>query len=254
MSNEILIYGAIGDWFEELDAKSILDKIKSMKGDITVRLNSPGGDAFDGIAIMNALKNHEGRITIEIDGLAASAASFIAIGAADELIMNEGAMIMIHNAWSLAMGNADELRKTADELEKMSENIANIYANHSSKSLKEIKEAMRNETWFTAKEAKDFGFNVTIDTDKEAEIQNFRMLSVYNHVPDIFRIHAEKPDSKRELEKSLRKLGYSRNESKAIASKAFTEDQCDAGDSDSEMLLDKLEKAIADRKNFLQRR
>lgn len=252
MSNEILIYGAIGDWFEELDAKSILDKIKSMKGDITVRLNSPGGDAFDGIAIMNALKNHEGKIAIEIDGLAASAASFIAIGAADELRMNEGSMLMIHDAWTFAMGNAEELRKTADSLEKMSENIAGIYANHSSKSLEEIKEAMRNETWFTAQEAKDFGFNVTIDTDKEAEIQNFKMLSVYNHVPDIFKFHAEKPDNKRDLEKSLRRLGYSRNESKAIASRAFDENQCDAGDSDSEMLLNKLEKAIADRKTIFK--
>lgn len=250
--NELYIYGAIGDWFDELDAKSVTEQIKNMDGDITVYLNSPGGNAFDGISIMNALKNHKGRTKIVVDGLAASAASILAIGAADELVMNEGAMLMIHEAWALSMGNADELRKTADSLEKMSENIANIYANHSTKSVEEIKTAMKNETWFTAQEAKDFGFDVTIDSDKQANIQNFKMLSVYNHVPDIFMAKAVKPETKRDLEASLRRIGYSRNESKMIASKAFTDNQREADNSDSEMLL-KLEKAIVERKNYLQR-
>lgn len=253
--NVLSIYGAIGDFWDECDAKSVVDRISSMKGDITLKLNSPGGDVFDGITIMNALKAHEGKVTVIIEGLAASAASYLAIGAADELRMAEGAMLMIHNAWTFACGNSEDLRKQADLLDKLSENIASIYVNHSNKSLDEVKAAMDAETWFTASEARDFGFNIITD-EHEARLENFEMLSVFNRVPESYRasVRACRPSTKRELEASLRTLGYSRNEAKAIASKAYAQDnQCDAETPDnSEMLLASLDKAISERKSIFQ--
>src|SRR5574343_647063 len=89
--NELMLYGAIGSYFDEIDGKRTVEQINAMTGDITVRVNSPGGDVFDGIAIMNALKAHgekKGKVTVIVEALAASIASVIAIGAADELIMS----------------------------------------------------------------------------------------------------------------------------------------------------------------------
>jgi len=114
--NEIMLYGVIGSYWEDLDAQKIVKAIKEMKGDITVKVNSPGGDVFDGIAIMNALKDHskdgKGKITIVVDALAASIASVIAM-AADELVMSEGSYLMIHNPWTIALGDATEVEQIA---------------------------------------------------------------------------------------------------------------------------------------------
>lgn len=247
--NVLTLIGGIGNWWDEMDAKTVIDAINGMEGDITVRLNSPGGDVFDGITIMNALKAHDGKVTVIVEGLAASAASYIAIGGADELRMAEGAMLMIHNALTIAAGNAADLRKEADLLDKVSDNIADIYAKHCKKSKDEIKASMDAETWFTVQEAKDYGFDIVAD-EEEAKLENFALLQTYNHVPSVFNNAPLHQDlTKRDLEALLRDNGVSRKQAKALASKAFDSNLRDA-DVDSEM-LEKLEQAIGNRRQVL---
>lgn len=247
--NDIYLYGVIGDLFDEADAKSFIDRLNAIEGDVTVRVNSPGGDAFDGIAIMNALKQRKGKVTAIVEGLAASAASIVVLGGADEIRMLEGSQLMIHNAWTIVMGNSNELRKTADDLEQLSNELAKIYSRVSNKSVEEIKKAMDKETWFTATKAKDFGFNVVAE-EEEAKIKDFNMLSIYNNVPEDYRIRAkaEKPKNVRELEALLKKSGFSNNEAKKIASvpqvKSILEPRDEAKEENSAM-LDKLSEAIS---------
>lgn len=247
--NDIYLYGVIGDLFDEADAKSFIDRLNAIEGDVTVRVNSPGGDVFDGMTIKNALRQHKGKVTVIVEGLAASSASFIALGGADEIHMLEGSMLMIHNAWTLAIGDSKELRKTADDLEKTSDEIAKIYVRASGKELKEVQEAMDNETWLNAEEAKAFGFNVITEND-EANIKDFGLLSVFNNVPEAYRIRAkaEKPKNVRELEALLKKSGFSNNEAKKIASvpqvKSILEPRDEAKEENS-VMLDKLSEAIS---------
>ena len=113
--NEILIYDAIGeDYFGNgVTAKSIHDQLSGMEGDVVVRLNSPGGDVFQGTAIYNILEQYKGgKVTMVVDGLAASAASVIAM--AGHLTMADNSMLMIHNPWTVAAGDAEELRSNAE--------------------------------------------------------------------------------------------------------------------------------------------
>lgn len=159
---EILIYEQIGkDWWtgDGVAAKDFVEQLKEIPKDREIRLliNSPGGDVADGLAIYNVLKLRRDKITARIDGLAASTASWLPL-AARSVEMPENALFMIHEPWSMAMGDAEEMRKAADVLEKHGDVIANIYQEKTGKSKKAIKDAMAEETWFTGKEAKDFGF------------------------------------------------------------------------------------------------
>lgn len=148
--DEIGIYGTRSSEFAE--------RLKEAgDGDITLRVNSPGGDVYEGLAIMNQLRNHPGRVTAYVEGLAASAASFIVVGGADELIMNRNSELMIHDAISMVSGNAEEITTALAGLERASENIASIYAEKAGGDSVSWREAMRAETWFTAEEAVEAG-------------------------------------------------------------------------------------------------
>lgn len=148
--DEIGIYGTRSSEFAE--------KLKEAgDGDITLRVNSPGGDVYEGLAIMNQLRNHPGKVTAYVEGLAASAASFIVVGGADELIMNKNSELMIHDAMSMVSGNAEEITTALAGLERASENIASIYAEKAGGDSEPWREAMRAETWFTAEEAVEAG-------------------------------------------------------------------------------------------------
>ncbi|MDR4291792.1 Clp protease ClpP [Bacillus cereus] len=152
---------------------------------ININLNSPGGDVFDGIAIYNQLKNHPAKIIINVDGLAASAASIIAM-AADELIMNTGSMLMIHEASTWTWGTKLDIRKTLNALEGIDKSLADIYMTRYQGDRTEIETMIANETWFTANEAVEFGLahkvnehvenNEVIDPEefKNNVLQNFR--------------------------------------------------------------------------------
>lgn len=166
---EILIYGPIGPefWGDEVSAANFAEMLKEV-GDVSelsVRINSPGGDVFDGVAIYRQLVEHKAKITVHIDALAASAASFIAM-AGDSIVMAEAGAIMIHDAWSFAVGDAAEMRRVADRLDLVSQTIAEVYAARAAKTPTEMRDKMRAETWFTAQAALDFGLITEIAKNK----------------------------------------------------------------------------------------
>ncbi|MET0426671.1 MAG: head maturation protease, ClpP-related [Actinoplanes sp.] len=142
----IHLYDEIGAWGVSADM-FMADLAELGSRDLTLRINSPGGEVFDGVAIYNALQRHAGRITGHVDGLAASAASFIAM-AADELVVEPGAQLMIHDAQGMCWGNAADARQLADMLDRTSQTIAMIYAERAGGSADDWRELMRAETWY----------------------------------------------------------------------------------------------------------
>jgi ATP-dependent Clp endopeptidase proteolytic subunit ClpP len=154
---EVLIYDEIGAY--GVSAKGFLAELGALPDDaaIDLRLNSPGGSVFDAVAIYNALKRHPGDITVWIDGIAASAASYIAM-AGDEIVMPENAFLMIHDPSGLVMGTAEDMRATAEALDKVKGSLIQGYATKSGKPDDEIATLMAAETWLDAKDALDLGF------------------------------------------------------------------------------------------------
>ena len=181
---EVMIYDEIG-WYG-VTAADFVNDLKAIDGDaITVRLNSPGGDVYDGIAILNALRGHKAKITTVVDGLAASAASFIAM-AGDEIVMGRNSELMIHDAWGYAIGNAAEVRKIADDLDRASDNIASIYADRAGGTAEEWRAVMRTETWYSAQEAVDAGLADRVvqppaEDDDDTEAKASFDLSIFNY-------------------------------------------------------------------------
>ena len=154
---EVLIYDEIGAY--GVTAKGFLAELGALPDDaaIDLRLNSPGGSVFDAVAIYNALKRHAGEITVWIDGIAASAASYIAM-AGDTIVMPENAFLMIHDPSGLVMGTAEDMRATAEALDKVKGSLIQGYAAKSGKPDDEIAALMAAETWLDAKDALDLGF------------------------------------------------------------------------------------------------
>ena len=149
---QVSIYDEIG--FYGVSAGSFLADLKGVSGDIELHLNSPGGDVFDGISIFNQLKQRAGTVHVIVDGLAASAASFIAQAASPgKLEMAPHSQMMIHNGFSMAIGDAADLRQTADLLDKITAEIASIYAERSGKPVDYWLAKMAAESWFSDAEA-----------------------------------------------------------------------------------------------------
>lgn len=147
---------------------------------INLRVNSPGGSVFAARAMEQALRAHKGKVVVHIDGLAASAATFVSM-AGDEIVMSRGAMFMIHKAWTGMWGNAEDLRKEADLLDKIDGTLAETYADKTGKDIAAITEWMAAETWFTAQEALEAGFATSI---AEAEAKALAWdLSAYDNAP-----------------------------------------------------------------------
>lgn len=172
-TSEITIYGVIGSswWNDSFSASDIDQAIKDAgTNDIIINLNSPGGDAFDGISIFNRLKRHQGKVTIHVDGWACSAASVIAM-AADELIMELGSMFMIHEASNIVWGTKTAMRKEADVLEELEEGIIDIYMTKANVSREEIRQKVDAETWFSAKKAVEYGFATKAEGTVEEPIE-----------------------------------------------------------------------------------
>ena len=170
--SEILLYGPIGPDFWEpenaITAKSVMAQLSEISGDVTVRISSGGGDVYEGIDIMTALKNHDGEVTVIVESLAASAASFIAVGGADRVLMRESSELMIHRAWTLAEGNADDVRKTLSDLERQDNKLAAIYAGKAGGEIQDWLDAMSAETWYTAEEAVAAGLADGIVAEKSS--------------------------------------------------------------------------------------
>lgn len=168
-SATIYIYGSIGGWFSETNAKEIQRKLNGIEAkEIHVHINSPGGDVFDSIAIHNQLKNHKAKIIIHIDGLAASGASLIAM-AGDVIIMPSNTMMMIHRAWTFAAGNAEKLRKVATDLEKIDSSVTKTYMNRFVGEQEELEKLLAEESFLTADECLALGLCDEIAEEIELE-------------------------------------------------------------------------------------
>lgn len=162
--NTLDLFGYVGDVWDGFDAASIAKDIQGHEGPLTVRINSPGGLAYDGIAIYNLLKPLNPKV--EVIGLAASAASVIAM-AGETVQVATGAEMMIHDAWGIEIGNAQQMRKHADDLDHLSDSIASIYAERSGKPADEMRALMAAETWLNGPEAIDAGLADEVAGERE---------------------------------------------------------------------------------------
>jgi ATP-dependent Clp protease protease subunit len=178
-ANTVYFYDVIG--YEEEGTAEIVKQIRGMSGDITLRINSPGGDVFAARAIASALRETGQKVTAYIDGWAASAATTIAM-AADEIYIAEGGFFMIHNSMTMAWGNKEELLSAASLLEKIDHAIAADYSRKTKKDTEQIKAWMDAETWFSADEAVEHGF-----VDGKTEIKNTTKwnLAAYDNAPAV---------------------------------------------------------------------
>ena len=197
-----IIGGEAERWFEsEVTPQQIVDELKAANGEpIEVNINSNGGDVAGGLAIANALKGYKGEVTCNVLGLAASMASVIAC-AGKRLCMGQGAFLMIHNPWTVTMGNAEDLRKDAATLDKMRDSIVTFYQSKSTKTAEELKELMDAETWISREMANDFGFEVE---DYEGELKAAASLSrrAFAKAPDAAKALVEFHDRKPEAPKT----------------------------------------------------
>ena len=172
-SATLYIYGDITSikWFEnDVCVYDLAKEIGELNGKaLTVRINSYGGEVAEGLAIYNLLKSYAGEVTTICDGFACSAASVVFMAGAKR-IMPRSSLLMIHNAWTWASGDADDLRKAADDLEKITQPSVDIYTSVSNLDADEIKSMMDAETWIDADEALDYGFATEIS--EEAAMQS----------------------------------------------------------------------------------
>lgn len=159
-SRTLFLNGEISDetWYgDEVTPKMFKEELQDGEGDITVWINSPGGDVFAAAQIYNMLMDYKGNVTVKIDGLAASAASVIAM-AGTEVQMSPVAMMMIHNPATIAIGDSSEMKKAIDMLDEVKESIMNAYEIKTGLSRSRISHLMDAESWFNAKKAVELGF------------------------------------------------------------------------------------------------
>jgi len=182
----IWIYDAIGEMFgpEAVTAKGVRDRLQALRGidRLTVRINSPGGLVDDAVAIHTLLSEYKAAKTVKVDGIAASAASVVAM-VGSKIQVAPGGMMMIHNPWSVAVGDGAALRKAAEVADKYRDNLAAIYGKRTGKDAKDIQAVMDAETWFTADEA--VAFNLADESSDDEAIAAYidADLFPYQHTP-----------------------------------------------------------------------
>lgn len=187
----LYLYGPIDSWggFWGISAAEVATALAGLPAgttEITMRINSPGGEVFEAVAIANLLRDHDARIVARVDGLAASAASFLAVSA-DETIMGENTEMMIHDAWGIAMGNAADMQAYADLLDKTSNNIADAYAKKSGSTREVMRDYMLKESWLSAEETVALGLADSINTadapaeDQPAASMKFDLKALFEH-------------------------------------------------------------------------
>lgn len=187
---DVSIFGEIVSykWEDEDTTAASFQKDLKALGDveqINLHINSPGGSVFEGIAIGNMLKQHKAKVIAHVDALAASIASVI-VASCDEVVMPENSMLMIHNPWTLSMGNAAELRKQADDLDKIAQSSVITYLAKAGDKLNEekIKEIMDEETWLSAEDAYEIGLCDEVETANQmAASVSEKLFEQYSNVP-----------------------------------------------------------------------
>jgi ATP-dependent protease ClpP protease subunit len=218
--NTIIIHEEIGFW--GVESRTIEDDLSRMNGDVLVRINSPGGDVFDGMAIYNLLKQYDrGKVTTQIDGEAASAAGIIFM-AGEERIAPEPSILMLHEAWALIAGNGREMEEFASILREIDGQLLKVLQSVSGKEAGEVKEAFEKEMWLGPEAAKDWGFVTSIMTyDKDDQVFNERPgfdLSAFGEFlwePSTDPESGDMPERK-VVERALRNAGLSRNQARAF--------------------------------------
>lgn len=215
--------------FWEITAKDFIEKLNAVTTPkIMIRINSPGGDVFDGTAIFNAIKAHPAKVEVHVIGIAASIASVIAM-AADKIVMADGSFMMIHNPWSFAIGDAKDLRETADVLEQIEESLADIYEKRTGMKNAAIRDLMDEETWMGPQEAVDKGFADRIADQADASaLVHAREFDFSDFDQDrlpkdlITQQGLAFAQTKREAEKALRDVdGMTRARAKQIVQTGF---------------------------------
>lgn len=162
-------YIAQDSWYDDdITPKNFKNELISSEGDIVVWLNSPGGDVFAASQIYNMLKEYNGKVTVKIDGIAASAASVIAM-AGEEILMSPVAMMMIHNPATVIFGEASDFQSGIDMLSEVKESIINAYEKKTALPRNKISKMMDAETWFSAQKAVELGFADKILYEENAE-------------------------------------------------------------------------------------
>lgn len=224
--SEIWLYDEIGkDWFGEgVTAKDFIAELNAIKSPkIALHINSPGGQVFEGAAIYNAIKRHAASVTTYIDGIAASIASVIALAGA-KLVMAKNAMFMMHNPSGVTFGTSEDMRKTADVLDKIRETMVGAYVERSGKTAAEIVALLNEETWLNSDEAKAAGFVDEIagamDLAACAPFVPTMKLFGYKHIPERIPVVAAMP-SERDLERILRDVGCSLKQAKTLLAKGY---------------------------------
>lgn len=206
---DVMLYGAIGGW-DGIQASDLVPEIHALKVDtINVRMNSPGGSVFDGIAIYNAFVATDAKVIVHIEGLAASIASIIAM-AGDEIRIGESANLMIHKPWSIALGDADTFRSEADILDKLQDGLLAVYVARSGKDAAELTEKINAETWFRGQEAVDFGLADTVVANKAGKGKknalSMPLLNAFRNTPQDL-LEAKSDPAVRQFENLLRDAG-----------------------------------------------
>lgn len=220
---EVRLYDPIGGWLG-ITGEEFADRIKHVNSKkLVLKINSPGGDVFEARTMVSAIRDYRkngGHVTARITGLAASAATFIAISA-DEVEMEEGTFFMIHNSWGITIGNASEHEDTANLLRKVDASILNDYARKTGLAKDVIQEWMEEETWFTAEEAKEYGFADRVLSEEEEEDEE----ETVNNEEDEEEADEEEEDEEEEIgnkwdlsifknaPKSFKKSSKNRNQS-----------------------------------------
>lgn len=195
----VYIYGTIGaDFWDEASSNTAKDFSKTLDSltpkPLDIHLDSCGGDVYEGFAIASAIQRYQGQTTVFVDGIAASAASYIA-AMADKVVMSDFAQMMIHDAWTYVSGNSADLIAMSERLDSLDSMIATIIATRCGKQIAEVKAAMDTETWFTADEAVSFGLaDEVIETEQRVAASLDRsILDRYKHTPNALLEPVEVP-------------------------------------------------------------
>lgn len=215
--HKLTLSGTVGQdawWSDEkrINSKNVREALDGVTVPITIYLNSPGGDVFEGIEIYNYLKNHDQEVTIEVTGLAASAASVIVMGA-NKVVMNTGTSLMVHEASTFTWGNKGDIQKALNALETIDTSLVDIYAEKTDKTTDDISSWLTSEKWFTADEAVKNGLADEVKkkvNEEEIDVVALVNNSVAEAMKEFYNSSEKvetKPESQNKLLMNLQKLG-----------------------------------------------
>lgn len=233
---EIRLFGEIS-WWSECSAERFAATLDNLDTDhITLKVNSPGGDVYDGIAIMNMLRHHQATVTALVEGVAASAASIIVVGGADEVVMSKHSELMIHEPWTFTDGSADDFTRTAAELDRVGAKLARIYAEKAGGGEERWRDAMREETWFSDEEAVACGLADRVEfTDADVEDlvaakTDTKIMARYRYhgrneapKPSVLVAASRKKENMDVLDELCRRLGINNTQDPTVALAALDE-------------------------------